>query len=83
LKAIAPTTPAHIVKALMNQEKPPAPISIQTSRQGTIAGINRQATALILNLPNQPVGGEDASDAQTLARITAIAVAYSVYKSFL
>jgi hypothetical protein len=67
----------------MNQEKASAPIRIQTSGQGTIAGIDGQTTALILNLPNQPVGGEDASDAQTLARITAIAVAYSIHESFL
>ena len=45
--------------------------------------MNGQTAAFILDLPNEPVGSENASDAQTLARVTAIAVAHSIHQSFL
>lgn len=83
LKAVAPATPAHIIEALMNQKEASAAIRIETGRQNPLARIHSHATAFILNLPDQPVGSEDATHAQTLACITAIAMPDGIHQGFL
>ena len=64
LQAIAPPAPAHIVKTLVDQKEPTATGGIQSRRQCCCAGLLRQAATFILNLPDQPIRGEDAPNAQ-------------------
>ena len=42
----------------------------------------RNPPTLILNLPNKPVGSKDLPNSQAFVAILAIAVAHSIYKSF-
>ncbi len=67
----------------MHQEQSPTMIRIQLLRQ---AGDTRGAwkpIALILDLPDQPVGSENPADAQTFVRVTCIAMTHGIHNGLL
>ena len=67
----------------MNEEQPSATGSIKRRRQGRYAGLLRQAAAFILNLPDQPVGRQDPTNAKLLGWIFIIAVADGIHQSLM
>lgn len=58
-------------------------IRIQLLREAGDARWTGQPIALILNLPDQPVGSEDPSNAQTFAGVTGIAMTHGIDNGFL
>ena len=58
-------------------------IRIQLLREAGDARWTGQPIALILNLPDQPVGSEDPSNAQTFAGVTGIAMTHGIHDRFL
>ena len=53
----------------MDQEQPTAAGSIESRRQGGCAGLLWEAATLILNLPDHPVGREDAANTELLGGV--------------
>ena len=64
----------------MDQEQPTAAGSIEGRRQGCCAGLVWEAATLILNLPDQPIGRQDPTNAKLLGWIFVIAVADGIHK---
>ena len=48
----------------MDQEQPTPAGSIESRRQGCCAGLLWEAATLILNLPDHPIGREDAANTE-------------------
>ena len=67
----------------MDQEQPTAAGSIAGRRQGCCAGLLRKATPLILNLPYQPIGREDAANTELLGGILSVAMANGIDQGFM
>jgi hypothetical protein len=67
----------------MHQKQASSLIGIQLIGQTAAARIRRQSVAFILDLPDHPVGRENAPDSKTLAGISVIAVAHGIDKRFL
>ena len=59
----------------MDQEQPTAAGSIESRRQGGCAGLLWEPATLILNLPDHPVGREDAANTELLGGVLGIAMA--------
>ena len=78
MQAVAPPAPAHIVKTLVDQEQSSATGGIKGRWQCGSAGLLRKTAALILNLPNQPIGRKDATNAQLLGGVLSIPMANGV-----
>ena len=67
----------------MDQKQPTAAGSIEGRRQGCCAGLLWEAATLILNLPNHPIGREDAANAQLLGRVLGVAMANGIDQGFM
>ena len=67
----------------MDQEQPTPAGSIESRRQGGCAGLLWEAATLILNLPDQPIGREDAANTELLSRVLGIAMANSIDQGFM
>jgi hypothetical protein len=82
LEPISTTAPTNIIKTLMNQEQATPMLCILRKRE--LGGTSRrwQSTALILNLPNQPMGRENTSYAQLFLGIFRIAMQHSIDQRF-
>jgi hypothetical protein len=82
LEPISTTAPTNIIKTLMNQEQATPMLFINKQRE--FGGTSRrwQSTALILNLPNQPMGRENPSHAQLFLGIFRVAMSHSIDQRF-
>ena len=67
----------------MNQEQPTAAGSIESRGQGCCAGLLWEAATLILNLPDHPIGREDAANTELLGGVLSVAMAYGIDQSFM
>ena len=67
----------------MNQEQPTATGSIESRGQGCCAGPLWEAATLILNLPDHPIGREDAANTELLGGVLSVAMAYGIDQSFM
>ena len=67
----------------MDQKQPTPAGSIKIRRQGGCAGLLWEAATLILNLPNHPVGREDAANTELLGGILGIAMANGIDQGFM
>ena len=67
----------------MDQEQPTPAGSIESRRQGGCAGLLWEAATLILNLPNHPVGREDAANTELRGGVLSVAMAYGIDQSFM
>jgi len=67
----------------MDQEQPTPAGSIESRRQGGCAGLLWEAATLILNLPDHPVGREDAANTELLGRVLGIAMANGIHQGFM
>jgi hypothetical protein len=78
LKPISTTAPTNIIKTLMNQEQATPMLCIHRKRE--LGGTSRrwQSTALILNLPNQPMGRENSPNAQLFLGIFRVAMTHGI-----
>lgn len=83
LQPIATAAPAHVVKAMVNQEQPPPRSGIRLIGQAADPSTGRQAWTLVLNLPDPPTRGFNAADADRFARIAAIAMPHGVDQGLL
>ena len=67
----------------MDQEQPTPAGSIENRRQGGCAGLLWEAATLILNLPDHPVGREDAANTELLGGILSVAMANGIDQGFM
>ena len=67
----------------MDQEQPTPAGSIESRRQGSCAGLMWEAATLILNLPDQPIGSEDAANSELLGGVLGVAMANGIDQSFM
>jgi len=67
----------------MDQEQPTPAGSIESRRQGGCAGLLWEAATLILNLPDHPVGSEDAANTELLGGVLGIAMANGIDQGFM
>ena len=67
----------------MDQEQPTAAGSIEGRRQGCCSGLLWKAATLILNLPDHPIGCEDAANTKLLGGVLSVAMANGIDQSFM
>ena len=67
----------------MDQKQPTAAGSIEGWRQGCCAGLLWEAATLILNLPDHPIGREDAANTELLGRVLSVAMANGIDQGFM
>ena len=67
----------------MDQEQPTAARSIEGRRQGCCSGLLWKTATLILNLPDHPIGREDAANTELLVGVLGVAMANSIDQGFM
>ncbi len=67
----------------MNQEQSTATAGMGFIGERRLASIARQSTALVLHLPDQPMGREDSPNPQGFRRILVIAMTNGIHQSFM
>ena len=67
----------------MDQEQPTAAGSIEGRRQGCCSGLLWKAATLILNLPDHPIGCEDAANTKLLGGVLSVAMANGIDQGFM
>jgi hypothetical protein len=82
LKPISTAAPTHIIKTLMNQKQATSMLGIHTQRKFSGTGRWWQSTALILHLPNQPMGRQDSPNAELFLGVFGVAMTHSIHQRF-
>tara|TARA_B100000614_G_scaffold118138_2_gene106041 strand:+ start:413 stop:730 length:318 start_codon:yes stop_codon:yes gene_type:complete len=67
----------------MHQEQTAPLIGIDLIRQTALPGMTGESVTLILDLPDQPVRRENATDPQALSGISGIAVTHGIHQCLL
>jgi hypothetical protein len=67
----------------VDQKQSTAAGSIKRGRQSCCTGLLWKATTLILNLPDHPIGREDAANAELLGGVLSVAMANGIDQGFM
>jgi hypothetical protein len=83
LDPIPPGTPAHIVKALVDQKQSPPSGGAMVQGQLVGAALKSKSGSFVLHLPDQPEGTLNSAHPQTFGGVSVVAMAHGIDQGFM